>query len=54
MKKNYQKYVVESWVDENNMFHLQRTNDGYSSLELLGVMELIRIEILQQMSAEIS
>ncbi len=50
MKKTY-TVVLEK--DENGKYHLRRVCDGFSPLELLGLLEFIQLEIKAQMAGDI-
>ena len=49
MKKRWIFEVVETKEGQ----HLSRTNDGFSPLELLGLLEFTRAEVIKQMEGEI-
>ena len=51
MKKK--TYTITLEKDKNGKSRMHRTNDGFSPIELLGICELIQLEILQQMNKAI-
>ena len=46
-------YKVEFYQDENNNLHCERENDGFNSLEILGMLEETKIQIIRLMNGEI-
>ena len=52
MKTNVKKYTIEEY-EEDGQSIMSRCNDGFSGIELLGLCELIQIEILKQLQGEI-
>jgi hypothetical protein len=50
MKKSY---TVEMNFMPDGTTNMTRTNDGFSGLELLGVLSMVQMEILQQLSGQI-
>ena len=46
-------YKVEFYQDENNNLHCERENDGFNSLEILGMLEETKIQIIILMNGEI-
>ena len=50
---NLQTYHIERFFDQNHKIHLHRRNDGFSPEELLGILEFIQLEILQQYTGNI-
>ena len=46
-------YKVEFYQDENNKLHCERENDGFNSLEILGMLEETKIQIIRLMNGEI-
>lgn len=46
-------YTLGVTIFDDNTTELSRLNDGFTALELLGLLEKIQLEIMQQMSAEI-
>ena len=49
MKK---KYEVTITSDKNNKLRLDRANFGFNGLELLGLLEILREDIMKQMKGE--
>ena len=49
MKKTYTITLDE---DEKGKWHMKRTCDGFSPVELLGILEMSQLEILQQRRGE--
>lgn len=50
MDKPYKRKVYTIVVQEHETgFGISRTNDGFTAIELLGVLEMARSEILDQM-----
>jgi len=46
-------YTVELYEHEDGNVSMKRTNDGFNSIELLGVLQLTQLEILQQIQGSI-
>jgi hypothetical protein len=46
------KYEVTITLDENNHLLLNRTNTGFNGFELLGLLEILREDIMKQMKGE--
>ena len=45
---NYEKkYEVTITLDENNKLRLARTNTGFNGFEILGLLEIIREDIMK-------
>lgn len=49
MKK---KYEVTITLDENNKLRLDRTNTGFNGFELLGLLEIMREDIMKHIKGE--
>ena len=47
------KYTVETWIDDEGLSHMKRTNEGFYPIELLGICQLIAIEVREQMLGNI-
>ena len=47
------KYIITLKEEDNGTTTLHRTNDGFNPLELLGLMELIQSEAIEQMAGKI-
>ena len=45
MKK---KFIIEIIVDEDGMSHTNVTNNGFNAIELLGLLELKKMDIIDQ------
>jgi hypothetical protein len=45
-RKVIKKYSVETGMDETGQIYIRRKNDGYQAIELLGILEWSRAEIL--------
>ena len=41
------KYTIEFKFNDDGSTELSRTNDGFHSFELLGLLEMIQMEILE-------
>lgn len=46
------KYEVTITLDENNHLLLDRTNTGFNGFELLGLLEIIREDIMKHIKGE--
>jgi len=46
------KYEVTITSDKNNKLRLDRANTGFNGLELLGLLEILREDIMKQMKGE--
>lgn len=46
-------YKVEFYQDENNNLHCERENDGFNSLEILGMLEETKIQIIKLVNGEL-
>lgn len=46
-------YTIRIDTFENGKFGITRTNDGFHALELLGLLERIQFDILEQMNGNI-
>lgn len=46
------KYEVTITLDENNHLLLNRTNTGFNGFELLGLLEILREDIMKLMKGE--
>lgn len=42
------KYIIEFTQDENGTVAINRTNDGFNFLEILGFIEISRLEVVEQ------
>ena len=48
--KDIKKYSIEMGVNDEGKFFLNRVNDGFNSIELLGILTYIINEIYSQMA----
>jgi hypothetical protein len=46
-------YTLEITVDDENKMRVRSTNTGFSPLELLGLLDLKRDDVLRQVKGEI-
>jgi hypothetical protein len=46
-------YTVKSIIYSDGTTTLERTNDGYSSMELLGLLEMSQMDIIEQIKGVI-
>lgn len=53
MKTKKKTYIIECFTSKDGVTTMSRKIDGFTPLELLGVLELTRSEILAQMRGEI-
>lgn len=52
MKTKKKSYTI-NMIEENGKTSMNRICDGFNALELLGILELAREEIIKQMRCEI-
>lgn len=52
MKTNVKRYTIEVY-EEDGQSIISRCNDGFDSIELLGLCEMTQLEVLRQMQGEI-
>ncbi len=49
----YEKTYTLSVIRYADEIHLKRENNGFTPMELMGYLEMIQLEILQQISGEL-
>lgn len=49
---NHKIYTIETYKSDGKNC-MTRTNKGFTSIELLGILEFAKLEILKQMAGEI-
>lgn len=52
MKPKIKKYLIEI-IESDKGYSMDRTMEGFTALELLGVLEFIQLEIIEQMKGQI-
>lgn len=53
MKTKTYTIIIEEEEAADGKYHMRRICDGFSPFELLGILEFIQLEILQQVNGEI-
>lgn len=52
MEKILKSYTIKV-IEQNDEIKIHRTNDGFTSVELLGLLEYTQIDIMRQMAGQI-
>lgn len=52
MKPKIKKYSIEI-IESDKGYSMNRTMSGFTALELMGVLEFIQLEIIEQMKGQI-
>lgn len=53
MPEIVKKYTITETTDKNGKTTLNRTNDGFNVIELMGIVSLTQQELFQQIKGEI-
>lgn len=52
MKTKVNKYIIEM-IETDAGYSMNRTCEGFTALELMGVLEFVQLEIIEQMKGKI-